>query len=53
MTKEEIALQITRAIYKDQTNLESFKAYHCIKRYFLGLEIDDLIGIANQYGIKP
>ena len=52
MTKEELALQITRAMHKGQSNFESFNAYHCIKVYFLDLEIEDLIGIASQYGIK-
>ena len=52
MTKEELALCITRAIYQDRRNLESFNAYQSIKSYFLDLEMDDLIGIASQYGIK-
>ena len=52
MTKEEIALQITRAIYKNRQNLESSMAYQCLRSYFIGLEMDDLIGIAIQYGVK-
>ena len=52
MTKEELALQITRAMHKGQSNFESFNAYQCIKGYFLDLEIEDLIGIASQYNIK-
>ncbi len=52
MKKEEIALQITRAIYKDRRNLESLKAYNSIKSYFLALEMEDLLGIATQYGVK-
>ena len=52
MTKEELALRITRAMYKDRPNLESFNAYQVIKGYFLDLELADLIGIASQYGIK-
>ena len=51
MTKEELVLRITRAMYKDRRNLESFNAYQVIKGYFLDLEIADLIGIASQYGI--
>ena len=52
MTKEELALRITRAMYKDRHNLESFNAYQTIKGYFLDLEMADLIGIASQYGIN-
>ncbi len=51
MTKEELALRITRAMYKNRRNLESFNAYQAIKGYFLDLEMADLIGIAGQYGI--
>ena len=52
MTKDQIALQITRAIYKDRRNLESFRAYQCLRSYFMELDMDDLLGIANQYGVK-
>ena len=34
MTKEELALRITRAMYNDRRNLESFNAYQTIKDYF-------------------
>ncbi len=51
MTKEELALRITRAIYKDRRNIQSFNAYQSIKSYFLDLELADLIGIAVQYGV--
>ena len=51
MTKEELALRITRAMYNDR-HLESFNAYQAIKGYFLDLEMADLIGIASQYGIN-
>ena len=51
MTKEELALRITRAMYKDRRSLESFNAYQAIKGYFLDLEMADLIGVARQYGI--
>ena len=52
MTKEELVLRITRAMYNDCRILESFNAYQAIKGYFLDLEMADLIGIASQYGIK-
>ena len=51
MTKEELALRLTRAMYKERRSLESFKAYQSIKSYFLDLEMADLIGIATQYGV--
>ena len=38
MTKEELALRITRAMYNDRRNLENFNAYQAIKGYFLDLE---------------
>ena len=52
MTKEELALRITRAMYKDRRSLESFNAYQSIKNYFLDLEMADLVGIAGQYGVR-
>ena len=51
MTKEELALQITRAMYKGCGQFESFNAYQCVKAYFLDLDMADLVGIAGQYGI--
>ena len=51
MTKEELALRIARAMYKDRRSIESFNAYQSIKSYFLDLEMADLIGVARQYGI--
>ena len=50
--KEELALRITRAIYQDPHNLETFNTYQAIKGYFLDLEMADLIDIASQYGIN-
>jgi len=52
MTKEELALRITRAMFKDRRSIESFNAYQSIKSYFLDLEMADLIGIAGQYGVQ-
>ena len=52
MTKEDLALQITRAMHKGDGSCKNFNAYQCSKGYFLDLEIEDLIGIASQYGIK-
>ena len=52
MTKEQLALKIAREIYKGKGKLESFHAFHCIRSYFSDLSMDDLEGIAGQYGIN-
>ena len=52
MTKEQLALKIAREIYKGKGKLESFQAFQCIRSYFYDLSMEDLEGIAGQYGIK-
>ncbi|WP_320674874.1 hypothetical protein [Prochlorococcus sp. MIT 1341] len=52
MTKEELAIRITRAMYQDCRNIDSLNNSQSIKGYFLGLEMADLIGIAGQYGVN-
>ena len=52
MTKDQLALKIARKIYKEKGKLESFHAFQCIRSYFSDLSIDDLEGIAEQYGIN-
>ena len=52
MTKEQLALKIAREIYKGKGKLESFNAFQCISSYFADLSMDDLEGIAGQYGIN-
>ena len=52
MTKEQIALKIARAIFKEEGKLESFHAFQCIRRYFSDLSINELEVIAEEYGIK-
>jgi hypothetical protein len=52
MTKEQLALKIAREIYKGKGKLESFHAFQCICSYFSDLSMDDLEGIAGQYGIN-
>ena len=52
MTKEQLALKIAREIYKGKGELESFNAFQCIRNYFYELSMDDLEGIAGQYGIN-
>ena len=46
MTKEDLALRITRAMYKDRRSLESFHVYQAIKGYSLDLDLTHLIGLA-------
>ena len=52
MRKDQLALKIARAIYKGKGKLESFHALQCIRSYFYDLSMDDLEGIAGQYGIN-
>tara|TARA_Y100001968_G_scaffold297513_1_gene306601 strand:+ start:3515 stop:3676 length:162 start_codon:yes stop_codon:yes gene_type:complete len=52
MTKLELIFLIARKMNSKQGAIESFNAYKCIKGYFLDLDMDDLIAIANQYGIE-
>ncbi len=51
MTKEQLALKITKEMNKGRGKLQSFHAYQCIHNYFCDLSMDDLQGIAGQYGI--
>ena len=52
MTKEQLELKIAREIYKGKGKLASFHAFQCISSYFADLSMDDLEGIAGQYGIN-
>tara|TARA_Y100001968_G_scaffold291651_1_gene296260 strand:+ start:1960 stop:2121 length:162 start_codon:yes stop_codon:yes gene_type:complete len=52
MTKEQLALKITRKIYNGKGKIESFNAFQSIRNYFYDLSMDDLEGIAGQYGIN-
>ena len=52
MRKEQLALKIAREIYTGKEKLESFHAFQCIHSYFTDLSMDDLEGIAGQYGIN-
>tara|TARA_Y100001968_G_scaffold261155_1_gene248946 strand:+ start:220 stop:381 length:162 start_codon:yes stop_codon:yes gene_type:complete len=52
MTKEQLAQKIAGEIYKGKGKLESFHASLCIRSYLSDLSIDDLEGIAGQYGIN-
>ena len=53
MTKEDLALDISREMLKKRRSIENFASYECIRSYFFDLSMEDLIGIARQYGIKP
>ena len=52
MTKEQLAQKIAREICKCKGKLESFHSFQCIRSYFYDLSMDDLEGIAGQYGIN-
>ena len=52
MTKDQLALKIAREIYRGKGKLESFHTFQCIRSYFSDLSMDDLEGIAGQYGIN-
>ena len=52
MTKEQLALKIAREIFKGKGKIESFHNFQCIRRYFFDLSMNDLEGIAGQYGIN-
>ena len=52
MTKEQLSLKIAREIYKGKGKLESFHSFQCIRSYFSDISMDDLEGIAGQYGIN-
>ncbi len=52
MTKDDLSLAIVRVMFKGDIGIESFNAYNCIRNYFLDLSMEDLLGIASQYGIK-
>ena len=52
MKYDDLALEIARVMFKDERGFESFNSYLCMRNYFLDLSMEDLIGIASQYGIK-
>ena len=52
MKKEQLALKIARELHRGKGKLERFHAFQCIRSYFSDLSMDDLEGIAGQYGIK-
>jgi len=51
MTKEQLALRLLENL-QSKGKLESFHAFQFIRSYFSDLSMDDLEGIAGQYGIN-
>ncbi len=52
MTKEQLTLKIVGEIYKGKGKLERFHTFQSFRSYFSDLAMDDLEGIAGQYGIN-
>tara|TARA_Y100001968_G_C19357858_1_gene718180 strand:+ start:740 stop:916 length:177 start_codon:yes stop_codon:yes gene_type:complete len=52
ITKETLALRITRTMFGNRKNVESFNAYQCIRNYLIELTMQELIELAKDYGIK-
>lgn len=52
MTKEQLTLKIAIELSKGKGKIESFHGFQCIRNYFSDLSMDDLEGIAGQYGIN-
>ena len=56
MTKDQLALKISLAMHKTpNARMESFNAYlntyQCLCNYFQELSMEDIAGIASQYGV--
>ena len=56
MTKDQLALKISLAMHKSpHTRIDTFNAYlntyKCLCSYFEELSMDDIAGIASQYGV--
>ena len=51
MNKGDIIFQIIRELNKRSTTYETRDGFSCIQNYFSELSIEDLIGVASQYGI--
>ena len=52
MNKEELALEISWVMFKENRGFVSCDVYLYILKDFLDLFMEDLIGIASQYGDK-
>ncbi len=51
MTKHQLALKISRRIYRGKCIKQRFNAYQLIQRYLANLSNDDLALIARKYTI--
>ena len=52
MTKDDLALAIVRVMFKGQRGVDSCNASKSIRNYFSDLTMEELLGVASQYGIK-
>ena len=57
MTKDQLALKISLAMHKPpNARMDTFNAYlntyKCLSTYFQELSMDDIAGIASQYGVN-
>ena len=52
MTKEQLAVNISKKIYKGRGKLDSFHAFPCFHNYLSDFSIDGLKNIAGQYGFE-
>ena len=52
MNKDDLAHAIALVMFKGGRGVESFNSYQSIRNYFLDLSMEDLLGIASQYGVK-
>ena len=57
MTKDQLALKISLAMHTPpHARIDSMNAYlntyQCLCNYFQELSMDDITGIAHQYGVK-
>ncbi len=48
MTKDDLAILITRVMFKEERGVESLKANQCIHSYFSDLSMDELLRISSQ-----
>ena len=57
MTKDQLAQEISLAMHKaPNARLDTVRSYlntyQCLSNYFKELSLDDIEGIATQYGVK-
>jgi len=52
LSKKKLALRISRVIFKEKKSINSFNAYQCICSYLADLSLQELINIAEDYGVE-